>query len=351
MHLDHKLPWNLLASQLSIIRTHARYTPHVTDIFSKEHDDWPKHLEYFQKAFHNTLLEFSQTEASRFSDLRAWRPSSTDEVLSDTLRSLPERIFNLGQHETNSLRHNPIGPQHQSLQYWISRASESQPPSYTSSDGDLADVVKTLLTISAHLSTSEDSAEQKLGHEAFASLLKLNKDSGIPLEKLNHIHWGHSFGIEHIAEDTLKIYLLLNAIDAIRQQQQQSNSGRTTQIISIVELESFRKWARNSLVDFDFPAQNLLHCDFWRSHVDAEEQMRSSNATVLDDRVMQGLDPTLPGSEGWSRDDGIALKRYLRTCFGILVRYNILLLLWYGEDHAKSFWDEQVGYCLEFRQK
>ncbi|GIZ45858.1 hypothetical protein CKM354_000900700 [Cercospora kikuchii] len=351
MHLDHKLPWNLLASHLAIIWSHARYTPHATDIFSKGHDDWPKHLEYFRKAFYNTLLEFSQTEANRFQDLRLWKPSSADEILSDTICSLPERIFNLGQHETNSLRHNPIGPQHQSIQYWISRASESQPPSYTSSDGDLADVIKTLLAISAHLCTSEDPAEQKLGHEAFASLLRLNKHPTIPLEKLNHIHWGHSFGVEHLAEDTLRIYLLLNVVDAIRQQQQSKNSERNPQTISIVELDNFRKWARNSLVDFDFPAQNLLHYDFWRSYVDAEEQMQSSNATGLEERVMQDLDPTLTGSEGWSRDDGIALKRYLRTCFGILVRYNVLLSLWYGEDHAKNFWEEQIGYRLEFRQK
>ncbi|PPJ51479.1 hypothetical protein CBER1_09228 [Cercospora berteroae] len=356
MDLDHKLPWNLLASHLTIIRSHARYTPHITDIFSKPSDDWPKHLEYFQRAFHNTLLDFSQTEANKYRDLRAWTPSSPDEVLSDTLRSLPERVFNLEQHDTNSLRHNPISPQHQSIQYWITRASESQPPSYTSSDGDLADVIKTLLAISAHLCTSEDSAEQKLGHEAFASLLRLNNHPGIPLGQLNHIHWGHSFGVEHLAENTPRIYSLLNMVDAIGQQQQQSkNSGRGAQSTPIVELESFRKWARNSLVDFDFPAQNLLHSEFWRGYVDAEDRLRNPNAPGLDDleqdRRRQDLDPTLVGSEGWSRDDGIALKRYPRTCFDILVRYVVLLSLWYGEDRAKNFWDEQVASCLEFRQK
>lgn len=137
MHLNHRLPCNTLASQLKIIPLNKRYTPNATGIFANGGDDFAKHLAYFQSAFYTILTEFSQTEVRKHENPVA-KSFFRDKFLSDRLRDLPEVVFGVRPHNTNSLRHNPIGENHLNYSYWISRASETSPPSFSTADGDLA---------------------------------------------------------------------------------------------------------------------------------------------------------------------------------------------------------------------
>lgn len=177
--------------------------------------------------------------------------------------------------------------------------------------------------------------------------MRLSQHAEIPLSSLNHLSWGHSFGIEHIAQDTLRIYLLLNLVAAIRQQKD-SSSGSSSRV-SLLDIESFRKFAEASLIDFDYPAQNLLHCQFWKSLGVTADYFR--NPRPLVEGMGFQLDPTNQDGQDDVQDTGVELRRYLCTCFSILYKYNILLVSWFGHEHARQFWDEEIEHCLAFRAK
>lgn len=102
MHLDHRLPWNTLASQLEIIPLNKRYTQAQRVFSTKSRDEFAKRLAYFQRAFYTILTEFSQAEVRKHEHPVA-KSFSSDRFLSDRVRDLPEVIFSLGPHSTNSL--------------------------------------------------------------------------------------------------------------------------------------------------------------------------------------------------------------------------------------------------------
>lgn len=211
-------------------------------------------------------------------------------------------------------------------------------------------MIKTLIALSASLSTADELDQRHLGQEAFTSLMRLSQHAEIPLDSLNHLSWRHSFGIEHIAQDTFRIYMLLNLVSAIRQQENSSSSSSSSSSrVSLLDMESFRKFAEASLIDFDYPAQNLLHCQFWQSLGVTVDYFRNPQP-FLEDMSLR-MDPTLQEGQDDGRNTGLALRRYLRTCFSILYKYNILLVSWFGHENARLFWDEEISHCLAFRVK
>lgn len=202
---------------------------------------------------------------------------------------------------------------------------------------------KTLIALSASLSTADELDQRHLGQEAFASLMRLSQHAEISMSALNHLSWGHRFGIEHIAQDTLRIYLLLNLVAAIRQQENSSSSSSSR--VSLLDMESFRKFAETSLIDFDYPAQNLLHCQFWQSLGVTVDYSRNPQPFVED--MSLRLDPTLQEGQDDGRNTGLALRRYLRTCFSILYKYNNLFVSWFGHEHARFRRRDQPLSCIQ----
>jgi hypothetical protein len=88
---------------------------------------------------------------------------------------------------------NPLCEEFQDVDYWISQAP------YSTSTAGLADAVKMLI----------------ISNEMLA-LLRLANHEKIPLGDLNHLSWGHSFGVTHVADVALEIYMLLNIAASVK---------------------------------------------------------------------------------------------------------------------------------------
>ncbi|KAF2167053.1 hypothetical protein M409DRAFT_54267 [Zasmidium cellare ATCC 36951] len=329
MHLDHAIPWNAAANNFAIVRDNTRYTPRETNVFARESID-AESLRHFCRVLADKIHEFGVTESNKITPLSE---QQSDQLFSSKVCELPELLFNLAPHSTNSLRHNPLDTPHQSLQYWIDRAKTHDSSGYTTADADLADAVKALITVSAVSPTGRGTTSNKLGQEAFAAVLRLAKHPEVPLQDLNSLHWGHSVGVQKVQEVTLQIYLMINLLEAIR-----ARSGTDVQV-HMCELQSFRNWASNALADFDFPAQNLIHWHFWQILGITTERL----AEWKDLDKLEVIDPLAEESV----ETQFTLREYLKACFGILYRYDVLQCLWVGEEQSRDIWTSEIEYFFK----
>lgn len=341
MHLEHKIPWNSAVSQFKVVRENHAYTPHQTDFFASGRSSQDKILAHFSQIFISILDDFAATEKKECLDkgYATRHAAIIGDVISDAVRDLPMIIFELQAHDTNSLEHNAIGTIHQSFDAWKREST------YGSSDGDLADVVKTLIVTAAWCDTQEDQSIRNLGRQAFASLLQLSGHPHIPLSTLNHISWGHSFGIEEVVRGTLFIYLFINLVEASNLRA----AERGHDLVSILDFHSFRTWTRNNLAEYDYPSQNLLHWKFWglygvssRTFCFSSDQLTAGPSQCQTPKSV--LDPS--GILSPKPEHLHCLRKYTKACFGILFRYNILLVDWYGNACAHEFWREEIKVCF-----
>lgn len=331
MHLDHKIPWNTASAHLNLIRCNRRFTPHRSDLFSRNKASESTDLSHFRRVFIAAIREFSTTEQSK-----PLSPTSPDKLISDSLLSYPERKYGLGPHETNSALYNPLSAKHQDIQYWISRAE----PVYTSGDGDLSDAVKMLIIIAAD-ANSEDIEAKERSREAISSLLALSRHPQIPVHTLANIHWGHGFGVELVADFALEAYLLINLVYGVLFHKR-LNSGTSMAEVSLLEMYSFQFFISKALPDYDYPTQNIPHRAFWNKLGVTDTwayQQKSRQCVGSEERDMGTIDPLGDVNEEVRRD----LRQYLKTCFAILYIYDMLSREWYGEDEADSKW----GYWID----
>ncbi|PYI01601.1 hypothetical protein BO78DRAFT_327222 [Aspergillus sclerotiicarbonarius CBS 121057] len=340
MHLDHKIPWNTAATHVNIIRCNPRFTPRRTDFFARNKATESTDLNHFRRTLIKTIREFSITEESK-----PLVSVPLDNLLSDDLLSYPERQFNLGPHATNSAQRNPLSSKHRNIQYWIDRASPSdstQPPSYCSSDGDLADAIKMLIIIAANAQKNNPTSQQ-MSREAVSVLLAVSRHPGVPIHTLAGIHWGHAFGVELVADSALTVYVLINLMDAVLSDKRLKGDKNE---ISLLETRTFQYWASNSLADYDYPAQNIPHRRFWNQLGVTDSwasQQRYQDGLSIPMEDMGVIDPL----KGESEDIRVGLQEYLKSCFAILYIYDILLREWYGEEEADAKWDYWVGCLFE----
>ncbi|RDH26270.1 hypothetical protein BDQ94DRAFT_178699 [Aspergillus welwitschiae] len=338
MHLDHKIPWNTAATHLNIIRYNPRFTPRRTDFFARNKPSESSDLNYFRRMLISIIREFSSTEASK-----PLLSIPLDNLLSDNILSYPEQQLGLGPHAKNSALHNPLSSKHRDINYWIDSASSSsstEPLPYSSADGSLADAVKMLIIIAANTVSTQ------ISREAVSVLLILSRHPQVPLHTLANIHWGHAFGVEMIVNPALTVYIFINLMDAVLSDEQLK--GDNGNIISLLETQSFQDWARDSLANYDYPAQNIPHRRYWNELGVTDEwaaQQRCYEGLWLPTESLGIIDPL----KGEAKDIQLSLREYLKSCFAILYIYDMLLKEWYGEEEADAKWEYWIGYIFESR--
>ncbi|KAB8230015.1 uncharacterized protein BDW43DRAFT_321716 [Aspergillus alliaceus] len=281
MHLNHKLPWNTVSSHFTFIKENPcknRETDFI--IHDRFIDRQSAELNYFTRTLISTIEEFATTERTKYPP--ATELPTSGPLFDTSLLTAVEQKYHLEPHRTNSAVSNPLCEKFQSVDYWSSEAP------YNTSDGELADAVKMLLISNQML-----------------ALLRLANHDKIPLETLDHLTWGHSFGFNHVADVALQAYLLLNIAAAVKANAKPGSANDTVRLTDTQWFRSFTNWA---LGDFDYSAQNIPHRFFWNTREITAAQCSS-------------WDPLSLGT----REEREEMKVYLKVCFELLYRYDLLM--------------------------
>ncbi|KAH6994648.1 hypothetical protein EDB82DRAFT_502232 [Fusarium venenatum] len=323
MHLDHKLPWKTIASHFTLARAESSANYNLIALGLPSQD---AALGHFSRVLIATIEEFSNTETSKV---------NTDQVngklFSDDVLNFPEHHFGLGPHDTNSALNNPLHAKHQDLDYWKERASTSDyGASYCTADGDLADAAK-MLVITAAVSDN-----QAIRREALSALCQLS--AHVPMSDLRGLTWGHGFGLSLVASEALKLYVLLNLIEAVQSRGAQQVSLLRVKIL-LCALGSY------SLQNYDYPAQNIPHRAFWHS-LGITESWADRQADGIIESEEPVVDPLGLGDDEVHQKARIDLKKYLKDCFAILYVYDVFLKQVANEEQRREFWLYEINLCF-----
>lgn len=326
MHLDHKIPWHLIAP-------HFNLTPaDQGNNFDLAAQGSPKEqaiISHFTRVFLATIREFSNTEAMKIDPA----PVSS-KLFSEDVLNFAERHFSLGPHEDNSALHNPLSSSHQDIEYWKSRAKDPDSggdPSYSTADANLADAAKMLVIVAA---TADDKLTRR---EALSALVCLANE--VPISDLRGLHWGHSFGLDLVASVALQMYIFLNLIEAV-----ESRAIKRVPLLSVEQLLSFL--SNHALENYDFPAQNIPHRDFWHSlGVTASCVAGWRKGTLEGDRPV--IDPLAEGRGEIQQRAREGLKKYLKDCFAILYVYHVVLRNAVGIQKVDEYWQHEIAWVFD----
>ncbi|CAG8234007.1 unnamed protein product [Penicillium salamii] len=344
MHLDHKIPWNTASSHFELLRKSPSCFPLRTNLFVRRLRAQSNDLNHFTRVLISTIREFSTTERLKYPE-SAEESALSKELFSTELLAYPERRFGLGEHITNSAEHNPLSANYQRLNHWVDRAEDWEDGGlhYSTGHADLADAVKMLIIIASSVSGDSSDEEKNLEKQAMTALLRLSGHSQVPLSDPDSLTWGHSFGVNHVADFALEIYLLINLVDGVLAREAQGTGLENH--VSLLEMDSFENFTRKALRDYDYPAQNIPRRRFWHAHgVDDDWAAWSFNP---DQQYVAGIERGAV-TDPLTRRGGVApevrqkLMEYLKMCFGLMYRYDLLLREWYGEKVAGEYWEEAI---------
>ncbi|KAJ7066435.1 hypothetical protein C8F01DRAFT_1019723, partial [Mycena amicta] len=290
MHQAHNISWASLSSNLVFINENRRITPHRTDLFPRELPTQGKSLNHFANTLASTIREFSATERAKYP--AKFSAPTEGLVFSDALLSQYGDL----PHYSNSVTVN-----NQRLENWLERAvyyddGQSHSPSYSNSQGDLADVVKILL------------AENEL-----ETLLMLANHPRIPLQNLHSLGWGHSFGWNHQRDWALQSYIFFNVLlskpELLENGRYKTMAGYKNTILHVTG-------------SGDYDAQAYPHREFfWGSNLKT-----SRNVFVPVDELDPLADPE-------------KLHEYLKMCFRLLYQYDVLA----QESGVRVHWGSEIA--------
>lgn len=310
MHLDHKILWNTVASHLKYVQSNPHVTPHITDLFALDLPSQSNDLNHFRRVLIATIHEFAHTKERKAPDVAGILDSAP--LFSGNLLSYPERKYGLGPHATNSALDNPLAEEYQKREYWIERAVDSHDPQYLgygTGDADLADAVKMLIIVVAE-------GEPGVSEEAHGALLRLMRHPRVPLRDLWNLHWGHSFGVDHVAHRAMEMYVSLNIFAAVFEK---NPSGEENALFAS---KTFQKYLNDATANYDYPAQNIPHRAFWQSMRVSTDGDSGQDGTALQD----------PLDAHSSDDTRHKLKAYLKLCFAILYVFDSCQRELLGDD-------------------
>ncbi|KAH7473814.1 hypothetical protein H9L39_13395 [Fusarium oxysporum f. sp. albedinis] len=326
MHLDHKIPWHLIAPHFSLTPSDQRGNYNLAAL------DIPEQkavIGHFNRVFLATIREFSDTESTKTDST----PIS-EKLFSDDVLYFAERHIGLSPHEDNSALHNPLNSSHQDLGYWKRRAKDPDSdvePCYSTADANLADAAKMLVIVAA---TADDKTTRR---EALSALVRLSTE--VPISDLRGLHWGHAFGLDLVASVALQMYIFLNLIEAV-----ESRAAERVPLLSVEQLLSFL--SNHALENYDFPAQNIPHRAFWHSLGVTESWVASRRKGTLEgDKAV--IDPLAGGSDEVQHKARESLKKYLKDCFAILYAYDVVLRNAVGSERADEYWQYELNWVFE----
>lgn len=290
MHQDHHLKWHILAEHLKFVRTNKGVTPWRTDLFPRDLPEQKKALTHFSQNFSRTLRDFSTTERKKYKMTSSYKSKLFPDTILDTYAFY-------------------VTSKHQDIEYWIGRAEGRSSRDffpggiyYDSNDGDLSDVIKILL------------AENEI-----ESLLMLANHPKIPIHTLDRIGWGHSFGISHVADWALESYILFNVSLAILTPSQLEEGCLT-------EMSSYKSIIREITMYTEYDAQSIPHRKFF-----CKPEPGASVTTFLDNPL----------------EDINALHEYMKTCWELLYRYDMLM----RECGIDVDWESEIASLMGYRWK
>ncbi|KAJ7923063.1 hypothetical protein B0H13DRAFT_1981532 [Mycena leptocephala] len=262
MHQTHNIAWDSLTANLTFISENPAITPRRTDLFPRCLASQANSLNHFARTVAATIRDFSDTERAKY-------PTHYDaplhgKLFSDTILS-----------RYSDLPFASVTPKNQLIENWIDRAGSK--PSYSTSQGDLADVVKVLL------------AENELD-----TLLMLAHHPQVPLADLHSLSWGHSFGWDHTMDWALEAYIFFNVLLS---KPELHAGGRYK------SMRSYQYVVRKLTMSMDYDAQTFPHREFFLGTAGREG--------VADDSI----NPL---------GDLNKLHEYLKMCFRLLYQYDML---------------------------
>ncbi|KAJ7124747.1 hypothetical protein C8R43DRAFT_1030628 [Mycena crocata] len=289
MHQTHNIAWDSLSSHLVFIAENPAVTPRRSDLFPRRLPSQANSLNHFARTVSTTIKEFSDTERAKY-------PACAEAPLKGLLfsDSLLSRY--------SGLPYSSVTASAQLIESWIDMAklrsqhmTDDPTPSYNTGQGNLADVVKVLM------------AENEMGQ-----LLMLAQHPLVPLKNLHCLSWGHSFGWDHVGDWALDAYIFFNVL--LSKPELHAN-GRYK------SMQSYRlvNWLTCST---DYDAQCFPHREFfWGSS--------ETHASVPVDK----LEPLV---------DVNKLHEYLKTCFRLLYRYDMLA----RECGQRVDWEDMVALAV-----
>lgn len=284
MHQEHTIPWNSLASNFVFGRDNPHFTPRRTRLFPRHLPNQAQTLNHFVRVLHKTITTFSETERAKYGT--SFGAPTSGKIFSDELRDrYPEYLD-----ETN-----------QRIEHWIERAKQAHHPpklGYTTSQGDLADVVKILI--------NENEME---------ALFMLACHPQIPLGTLRHLSWGHHFGFSRVLESALLAYVLLNLFAAAGMLQETGNEKE------YLETEEYKGMVWSSTRNMDYPAQQLPHRAF---------------LNPLPKDPKSGLPEV--------HQDFAGLKEFMKSMFSLLYRYDMVV----RECGLDPSWESEIVGLFEY---
>lgn len=62
---------------------------------------------------------------------------------------------------------------------------------------------------------------------------------------------------------TLEAYHLINLVDGVLSRKRLKSNESFEEEVSLLEMQSFRRFAAKALPDYDYPSQNMPHRAFW----------------------------------------------------------------------------------------
>ncbi|KAJ7693620.1 hypothetical protein B0H17DRAFT_981469 [Mycena rosella] len=295
MHQTHNIAWDSLSSNLAFVFENKAVTPWRTDFFPRSLPSQARSLNHFAKTVATTIQKFSDTERAKYP--AHYSAPSSGPIFSTSLLS-----------RYCDLPFPSVTAKNQLLENWIERAGPTT-PWYSTSHGDLADVVKVLL--------AENEMDQ---------LLMLAQHPRVPLADLHSLSWGHSFGWDHIMDWALRPYLFFNILLS---KPELIADGRYKSMISYTHAIRFATGSG------DYDAQAFPHREFFFGATD----------TWL---AADAVDPL---------GDADKLHEYLKMCFRMLYRYDMLArecgryLDWEGTvaRTVNSMWNADVDYIEDER--
>ncbi|KAK7064597.1 hypothetical protein R3P38DRAFT_2390912, partial [Favolaschia claudopus] len=264
MHQSHNIAWDSLTSNLAFIFENPAVTPRRTDFFPRGPPSTVQvnSLNHFARTVATTVRAFSDTERAKY-------PAHHDVPVQGKLFS--DSILS----KYSDLPFPSVTARNQLIETWIERAGLDS--SYSTSQGDLADVVKVLL------------AENELDQ-----LLMLANHPQVPLRDLHYLSWGHSFGWNHTMHWALEAYIFFNVL--LSKSELHADSRYKS-------MKSYQGIIGKLTMSMDYDAQTFPHREFFWG---APERGLGYN---------DSLEPLA---------DPEKLHEYLKTCFRLLYRYDVL---------------------------
>ncbi|OAQ28801.1 hypothetical protein K457DRAFT_75794 [Linnemannia elongata AG-77] len=292
MHLDHAIPW-ITISKLFSVRQNDKPLPaqdgtlrFAEDLNPCNKPNQDKELLYFSNAIANVIKEFSTTERKKYPV--QFPAESSGELFPYEL--LQKRHASNQEYAAHGDTY--LTEQNQRLEYWIRRAHGEREPDtslnpsktmFSCFDLDLADAVK-ILIIENHM----------------PAVLTLARHPLIPLNNLDSIGWGHSFGIDHLEYYCLRSYVYLNILAEFPEWCQNEKYRK---------LEAFQRLESLMTSTCDGDGQMPMHRSFF---CDLNEEGQFVPRDIFADMGR--------------------MKEYLKLCFAVLYRYDMVAKE-YGREH------------------